>query len=192
MSGRDEFAVTKNVTTLGLAQHLANGKVLGRVYGRMEFGARALGNRSILADPRYPSTIKKINSQIKRRDFWMPFTPSILSRDAPKYLLNPKSFRFPYMSIACGTTSEGKMALQAALHPADETARPQVVERHANAEYYDLISTFRDLTGIGALLNTSLNLHGYPIARSAKAGVDVFLNSHLDGIIVGPHLVMRK
>lgn len=192
LSVRQNLSVNQDVGVSEVAKHLADGKILGRASGRMEFGARALGNRSILADPRHPSAIKKINTQIKRRDFWMPFTPSILDKDSTKYLDNPKSFQFPHMSVACETTKEGKVSLPAALHPADETARPQVLERSANPAYYELIDTFRQLTGVGALLNTSLNLHGFPIARTATTAIDVFLHSELDGIIIGPHLVMRK
>ena len=174
-----------------VAAALAKGKILARAAGRMEFGARALGNRSILADPRSPAVIKKINYQIKNRDFWMPFTPSMIPEHAKNYLFNPKDFKYPFMSVACETTELGRSALGGALHPADQTARPQIVEAEINPDYFDLIVEFEKLTGVGALLNTSLNLHGYPIARTANDAVHVFKNSNLDGIVLGDKLVLR-
>ena len=127
-----------------------DGEILGRCIGRMEFGARALGNRSILADPRSTAVIKKINSKIKNRDFWMPFTPSMLSNFADKYLINPKNLKFPYMSVACETTFSGQTALAGALHPADATARPQIVDQSVNASYFNIIQCFASETGVGA------------------------------------------
>jgi carbamoyltransferase len=187
-----EYLIIRNCSENYLAKELSEGKILGRIYGRMEFGARALGNRSILADPRSSETIKKINRKIKNRDFWMPFTPSILDSDASEYLQNEKNFQFPFMSIAAETTSKAKEKIPATLHPADSTARPQIVSRESNFEYFNLISCFKEITGVGALLNTSLNLHGYPIARSAEEGYFVFDNSELDGLILDKHYIYRK
>ena len=147
-----------DATAKNVAAALAQGNIVGRVAGRMEFGARALGNRSILADPRSPEVIKKINYQIKNRDFWMPFTPSMLPTAAARYLVNPKGYKYPYMSVACETTCDGRRALAGALHPADQTARPQIVDPAINPYYFELITEFEELTGVGALLNTSLNL----------------------------------
>jgi len=192
-ASKDEsIVVRRNVTSQDIAQLLASGKILGRVVGRMEFGARSLGNRSILADPRSNETIKKINKQIKNRDFWMPFTPSILDADEFIYLENQKKFKFPYMSVACSSTSKAQLDLPAALHPADATARPQVVTCEENAEYYDLISEFKKITGVGALLNTSLNLHGYPMVRTPEQAYFVFENSKLDGLILENNLILRN
>ncbi len=186
------IVVRRNVSSQDIAQLLASGKILGRVVGRMEFGARSLGNRSILADPRFNETIKKINKQIKNRDFWMPFTPSILDVDESTYLDNRKKFTFPYMSVACSSTNKAQQDIPAALHPADGTARPQVVSVQENAAYYDLISEFKKLTGVGALLNTSLNLHGYPMVRTPEQAYYVFEHSELDGIILEDNLILRN
>lgn len=183
--------VIRNVDSSRVAHELAAGKVLGRVDGRMEFGARALGNRSILANPQDASIIRKINAQIKSRDFWMPFTPSMLPDAARDYLDNPKGFRYPYMSVACHATKLGREHLGGALHPADHTARPQIVEPEVNPGYFDLLTRFRELTGIGALLNTSLNLHGDPIAMTPAHAARVFENSSLDGLVLGGNLVRR-
>lgn len=187
-----DYEVVRDPTPQDVARHLADGKIIARMQDRMEFGARALGNRSILADPRSSKTIKKINYQIKKRDFWMPFTPSMLKEEEDAFLSNPKGFQYPYMSVACETTDKGKASLSAALHPADETARPQLVEEHINPGYHALLKAFKEITGVGALLNTSLNLHGYPIARTAREGLFVFLNSKLDGLWFSNILILRK
>ncbi len=174
------------------ARKLAEGLIMGRADGKMEFGARALGDRSILADPSKRETIDKINRKVKNRDFWMPFTPSILAEDEDKYLVNEKDFEFPFMAVACETTRAGKEELKAAIHPADSTARPQLVTKEMNEKYYELLKEFKKLTGIGALLNTSLNIHGYPIARTAEDAFFVLENSDLDGLIFDNYIITRK
>lgn len=185
--------VYENAAPEEIAKQLADGKVIGRVYGNMEFGARALGNRSILADPRPRKIVKRINNQIKNRDFWMPFTPSMLDEGAKRYLNNPKGFSFPYMSVACETTKAGKRDLEGAIHPADETARPQILRNpRAYGGYHRLLHDFAEITGVPALLNTSLNLHGYPIVRTCMDAAKVFENSDLDGVVLGDTMVIRN
>lgn len=188
---RKGYVVEKGVTNERIAEKLFEGLILGRVAGKMEFGARALGNRSILADPRDREIVARINSKIKNRDFWMPFTPSILDEDEKTYLCNPKGFSYPYMTVACATSNQGKKFLPAAIHPADLTARPQIVTESDNKEYYDLIKAFKKLSGVGGLLNTSLNLHGYPIVRTASEAFYVLENSDLDGLVVKDNLILR-
>jgi carbamoyltransferase len=139
---------------------LAAGQIVARCAGRSEWGARALGNRSILADPRDARIVRTLNTAIKGRDFWMPFAPSILSEDAGRYFENPRGIDAAYMSVAFDTTIEARRDLPAAMHPYDLTIRPQVVHREWNPDYYEVISHFRRLTGVGAVLNTSFNLHG--------------------------------
>lgn len=189
---RNKYEIYYNPTNQQIAKMIADGYILGRVVGRMEFGARALGNRSILADPRKRATVDIINSKIKNRDFWMPFTPSILEGEEERFLYNPKGFDYPYMSISCETTDEGRRCLEAAIHPADKTARPQIVSPTSNRSYYELINEFKTITGVGALLNTSLNLHGFPIVRTAAEGLYVLDNSDLDGLILTNHLIIKK
>lgn len=189
---KSTYVIIRNADVNLIADKLASGYILGRVSGNMEFGARALGNRSIIADPRRRDIIDRINKKIKNRDFWMPFTPSILEEDAEQFLDNPKKFMYPYMSVACETTQYGRENLRAAIHPADFTARPQLVSAKSNCEYYDLIRAFKKITGVGALLNTSLNIHGYPIVRTAKEGIKVLANSDLDGLILGRDLILRR
>ena len=186
-----EFALVKRVGARHVARLLDRGYVIGRFCGRMEFGPRSLGNRAILANPGDSRTVERINRQIKRRDFWMPFTPSILDKCADEYLLNEKRLRFPFMTVACHTSAAGQSRLAAALHPADRTARPQVVTRQDNPDYYELLEEFYLLTGTGGLLNTSLNLSGRPICQCPEDVFSVLLGSNLDMAVLGTTLVHR-
>lgn len=175
-----------------IAKLLADDYIIGRCKDKAEFGPRALGNRSILANPENVKNIKKINEKIKYRDFWMPFTPSILIECVEKYVINPKKIISPYMTIAFDSTDIAKKHLAAAIHPADQTMRPQFVDRSHNSDYHTLISEFEKLTGIGGLLNTSLNLHGEPIAGNVKDVIHTMLNSDLDLVIINNLLLSRK
>lgn len=188
----DRYDVTPNVTNASVAEHLAAGKVIGRMVGRMEFGARSLGNRSILADPRSVTVVEKINRMIKQRDFWMPFAPTILAEHADRYLVNPKGIEAPFMTIGFHTTDLGREHLPAGLHVSDKTARPQILKREHNPEYHDLISEFCKLTGVGAVLNTSFNLHGYPIVMAPDDALFVFENSEIDAILVADTLIAKR
>jgi carbamoyltransferase len=145
------------------SKYLAKGEIVFFCKGRMEFGQRALGHRSILCDPSNIESVYKINSAIKKRDFWMPFTPSILDSFQNKYFKNPKKNNCDFMTMSFDTTDLGKKHLKATMHPYDKTVRPQVVSRKTCNHYYNLINEFRKITGIGALLNTSLNVHDKPI-----------------------------
>lgn len=163
-----------------IGKQLAEGKTIARFSGRMEFGARALGNRSINSHPQDPAVIKKINTQIKNRDFWMPFTPSILKDREFDYIINPKNIPAPFMTIAFESTQLGKEHLKGAIHPYDETVRAQLVERETAPGYYDMIKEFEKITGIGAVLNTSLNLHGDAVVCTPEDAVYTMDNSGLD------------
>lgn len=189
---RKHYQVIAKPSAFKIAQLIAEGRVLARCVGKMEFGARALGNRSILADPSKLELVAIINQKIKYRDFWMPFTPTILDKRAKDYLVNPKKIAGPYMTLAFGTTDLGRDHLKAAIHPADLTARPQILDRETNPSYYELILAFEKLTGIGAVLNTSFNLHGEPIVRNAEDAYYTFINSGLDGIIFENHLILKR
>jgi carbamoyltransferase len=188
----ERFEVQEGVTADQVAERLAQGRILARCAGPMEFGLRALGNRSILADPRNPDTVRRINAAIKFRDFWMPFTPSVLADRAGDYLVNEKQSESPFMTMAFDTTPLGQKEIPAALHPADQTARPQILERDKNPEYYEIIKAFEERTGVGAVLNTSFNLHGEPIALSADAALHTLEDSDLDDLVVGDFLVSRR
>lgn len=170
-----------------IAALLAEGRIVARFAGREESGPRALGNRSILADPRDTGVVRRLNFAIKQRDFWMPFAASVLAADADRYIerLSPWPF---WMVEAFDTTPAGAEALAAGIHPFDRTVRPQVVD-DLNPEYRDLLRAFRRRTGVGALLNTSFNLHGYPIVGSPEVAVQTLKASALDALALGPFLV---
>ncbi|HMP00873.1 MAG TPA: carbamoyltransferase C-terminal domain-containing protein [Gemmatales bacterium] len=168
---------------------LAAGKILGRFSGREELGPRALGNRSILADARDLRVIRKLNFAIKQRDFWMPFAASVLAEDADRYIKNLSPWPF-WMIEAFDSTPLGAEALVAGTHPFDLTIRPQVVNE-LNPSYRDVIRAFRSKTGVGGLLNTSFNLHGYPIVGTPEIAIDTLKKSDLDGVVLGPYLVEK-
>ena len=185
-------AVERNIETK-VAELLAKGHVVARVAGKNEWGARSLGNRAILGHPGLYETFDFVNEAIKSRDFWMPFAPSILDVDAPKYLLNfdPLSPSSQFMITAFDTTELGKKRLCASIHRGDGTCRPQIVIETKTPSYYRLISEFRRLTGTGAVLNTSLNLHGYPLACTVEQVMFTYLNSELRYLAIGKHLVSK-
>lgn len=161
----------------------------------MEFGPRALGHRSIIGDPSKPESVKKINEAIKMRDFWMPFTPSVLSEKIHKYVIQPKDVSDAYMTVSFDTTELGKKHLAAAIHPYDQTARPQRVEKSVSPEYHAIIKAFEKRTGIGAVLNTSLNIHGKPIVRKPIDIAEEILSNadvRLDNIFVDGVLFSKK
>ncbi|MDB2545911.1 hypothetical protein N9X42_04785 [Candidatus Pelagibacter bacterium] len=174
-----------------VAELLSKNKVLGRFYGQEEFGARALGNRSIICNPSEFSNVAYINNLVKKRDFWMPFTPSILEERQDQYFLNPKKINASFMSSTFECTDLAKKHLKAAIHPSDNTIRPQVVTKNINFEYYDLIKKFENLTGVGAILNTSFNLSGYPNVSSPRDAVNTILSSGLEFLIFENYILKK-
>jgi carbamoyltransferase len=173
-----------------IASQIAQGRIIARFDGREEVGPRALGNRSILADPRDLRAIRKINFAIKKRDFWMPFAPSILEEDVRRYVKG--TVRWPFWMIeAFETTPEAERDIICGMHPMDLTARPQVVN-DMNPAFRQIIRAFKEKTGVGAVLNTSFNLHGYPIVGTPEMALHTLDNSDLDGLVLGPFFVSRK
>jgi carbamoyltransferase len=189
---RDNGLVVREAGPDEAADILAKGEVIGCFQGRMEFGARALGNRSILGDPRDPKVIQRINDQVKLRDFWMTFAPSIKEEREHDYMVNPKNIDARYMTMAFESTDVGKTSIPAALHPYDKTGRPNVVREMQNPKYHALISAFERLTGVGALLNTSFNLHGEPVVEKPEDALSTFERSGLSHIFIGGFLVSKK
>ncbi len=166
----------------------ADSKIIARFSGRLEWGPRALGNRSILADPGDLKTVRKINFAIKQRDFWMPFAPTILENRMKDYLVSGRVAQ--YMILAFDTT-EKRNEILAAVHPYDLSCRPQTLNRSWNHGYRRVLEVFEKRTGVGGLLNTSFNLHGYPIVCTPEQALWTFENSGLDGLALGNFLIMR-
>lgn len=175
-----------------IAKLLGRGEIVARFAGRSEWGARALGNRSILADPARLEVIETINKMIKSRDFWMPFAPTIMADHTNKYLINNKNIEAPHMIIAFDTTEKAKMDLKAAIHQYDKSARPQVLEKEVNPNYHKILEEFSEFTGRFGLLNTSFNLHGFPIVGSPKDALFVFKNSGLKYLALESYLIEKK
>jgi carbamoyltransferase len=175
-----------------IAELLAKNEIVARCAGCMEWGARALGNRSILANPSSLESVRIINEMIKNRDFWMPFAPSVLEEDFSKYFKNPKNIYAPYMTTTFDSTELARKQIIAGLHPYDFTGRPQVVRKSWNSSYYFLISEFKKQTGIGAVLNTSFNLHGEPLVRGAGEAIKTFMNSGLKYLALGSYLLKKN
>ncbi len=174
-----------------VAQILSENSVVGRFKGRAEWGARALGNRSILANPSSRENVKLINEMIKGRDFWMPFATSMLYERRNEYLKDADTYLAPYMAITFETKERAHRELIAALHPYDLTSRPQMVEKETNPSYHALISRFEELTGIGGILNTSFNLHGEPNVETPEDALRTFANSGLPHLAIGSYLVSK-
>ncbi|CAM2813021.1 carbamoyltransferase C-terminal domain-containing protein [Campylobacter hyointestinalis] len=186
------YTIIDKFNAKDIATLLANSAILARCAGRMEFGQRALGNRSILADPSNLRVRDTINDMIKNRDFWMPFAPIVMDKYMDIYLQNPKKIFSPYMTIGFDTTSIGYEAMIAACHPADKSARPQMLTKDLNQNLYMILEEFEKIRGIGALLNTSFNLHGYPIVNTPSQAIYVLKNSGLDGLILNNFIVLKK
>ena len=174
------------------AELLAKGEVVARFKGRMEFGARALGNRSILANASHTSSVRVINDMIKSRDFWMPFAPSVLAEQSERYFIKPKRMDAPYMIITFDTRPEKRERIIAAIHPYDCTGRPQEVRKDWNPDYYRLIQHYESLTGEALILNTSFNLHGEPVVCSPEDALRVFDISGLQHLAIGDQLLSKR
>jgi carbamoyltransferase len=170
------------------AQAIAKGRILGWFQGRMEIGPRALGNRSIIADPSRADMKDRVNKQVKEREPWRPFAPSILEQAADRYLVDPR--RSPFMILAFDTLPGTRDEIQSAIH-VDNTCRPQTVNKEDNPRYWRLIDEFHKLTSIPAILNTSFNLNTQPIVNTPEQAVQTLLNSGLEGLAIGDYLVSK-
>lgn len=177
-----------------IAQLLADGNVISRFKGREEFGARSLGNRAIIANPSKPEVIKEINEMIKNRDFWMPFASSILDEDMDKYIAwqDTKNKNNPYYMIMTYDTNKiAHTEIAGGIHPYDKTVRPQLVTQKHNSDYWNLIKEFKKITGIGGILNTSLNLHGLPLVYDPDDAFHVMENSSLKYLALEDYLIEK-
>ena len=174
-----------------IALLLSKGEIIARFDDRSEWGARALGNRSILADPSNPKVIEEINKMIKSRDFWMPFAPIILDEDKHKYLRYLDKDTGYYMMMAYDTKEDKRDDLIAAIHPYDKTARAQILLKEFNPKLWEIINHFKKITGKGALLNTSFNIHGEPIVGSPEDAIDVFNRSGLKHLAIDRYIVSK-
>lgn len=171
---------------------LAEGKVVGWVQGRSEFGPRALGNRSILADPRPVSNRDRINAMVKRREGFRPFAPSVLEEWAHEYFDLPTTeASLGFMTYVVPVKSHHRANLGAITH-VNGTARIHVVSREVNPHFWQLIESFRVATGVPMLLNTSFNNNAEPIVDSIDDAVACFLTTSIDVLVIGNCVVQRR
>jgi len=206
-------AILETLDDEGLAQAcaraLAGGRALGWFQGRMEFGPRALGARSILGDARSPSMQKTLNLKVKYRESFRPFAPSVLAEDAAEYFdLDAES---PYMLLVADVAERHRIAMSEAEHalfgidklnvprssiPAvthvDYSARVQTVHRETNPRYYDLIRRFKALTGCPVIVNTSFNVRGEPIVGSPEDAFRCFMGTEIESLAVGNCFLQKE
>jgi len=174
------------------AQLMAEGAVIGWMQGQSEFGPRALGNRTIAADPRPPENKDIINEMVKKREAYRPFAPSVLEEYAAEYFdLPTQTGKFPYM-IFVVKVKPGKQELLGAITHVDGTARIQTVSRETNPTYWRLIDEFRKITGVPIILNTSFNNNAEPIVDSVNDAVVCFYTTKLNYLVIGDYLIRKK
>ena len=170
------------------AELLAKGKILGWFQGRMEFGPRALGARSILADPRDPQMTAKVNNAVKFREWWRPFAPSMKKEAAGDFVESATDS--PFMILTAQVRADKRSVIPAVTH-VDGSARPQTVEREVNPLYWRLIDEFAKRTGVPVVMNTSFNLRGEAIVNTPTDAVRTFFSSGMDALLIGSFLVEK-
>lgn len=170
------------------AELLAQGKIIAWYQGRSEFGPRALGHRSILADPGKPGMKDEINRRVKFREEFRPFAPSVLEERYPDIfdLKEPS----PYMTIACDVLNDWGSKVPATTH-VNNTARVQTVSANADPLYHALIAKFDSLTGRPVVLNTSFNIQGQPIVERPLEAISTFAGCGIDALVMGNYLVEK-
>ena len=170
------------------AELLSAGKIIGWFQGRMEFGPRALGDRSILADPRDPEMNAKVNNAVKFREWWRPFAPSMLKEVAGEYLEH--ACDSPFMILTNPVRPEKRSIIPSVTH-VDGSARPQTVEKDINPLYWNLINEFGKRTGVPVVMNTSFNLRGEAIVNTPTDAVRTFFSSGMDALVIGSYMVEK-
>ncbi len=177
--------------TASVAQRLAKGSVVGMFQGRMEFGPRALGNRSILADPRNAGMKDRINAKVKNRESFRPFAPAVTVEDAPEYFDMTGLVESPFMLFTVMVRPDKRAVIPAVTH-VDGSARIQTVSRSANSRFWELLREFQQLTGIPVILNTSFNVKNEPIVCSPGDALACFLSTSIDCIALGDYMVEKR
>jgi carbamoyltransferase len=171
------------------AKALAEGKIIGWYQGGCECGPRALGHRSILADPRIKDVQLIINRDVKNREDFRPFAPSVPVEHAHKYFVH--CYESPYMILVDELQEQWKGLLKGIVH-VDGSCRVQTVTPDWNPEYYELLTAFGKLTGVDVLLNTSFNTRGMPIVETPAEAIDMFVASALDELYINSYRIVKK
>ncbi|MCH9035274.1 MAG: carbamoyltransferase [Planctomycetes bacterium] len=197
MSSLDEmgavYEVVKNEEDLlqRTAQMIADGKVVGWFQGRLEFGPRALGSRSLLADARSNKMKDVINAKVKFREAFRPFAPAVLKEHAHEYFEMPEGMDAPYMLLVPKVRPEKREVIPATTHE-DGTGRVQTVTEQQNGRYYRLIKRFGELTGVPVVINTSFNVRGEPIVCTPRDAYNTFVKTGIDVLVIGDYVVTQK
>lgn len=186
-----EVAETDEKAAKVAAEMVADSKVIGWFQGRMEFGPRALGNRSIVADPRDMETKTRINAKIKFREAFRPFAPSVLLEKAHEYFDMPPGYEAPYMLLIPQVKEDKKSVIPAVTHQ-DGSGRVQTVRRDQAPQWYALIENFEKLTGVPVVVNTSFNVRGEPIVRTPLEAYTCFCRTGIDALVIGRCIVTEK
>jgi carbamoyltransferase len=173
-----------------VADLLADGRIVMWFQGRMEYGPRALGHRSVLARPDRADLRDRLNLALKRRVWYQPFCPSMLESEAPRILTDWSGMRNRCMTMAFEVAACAR-ARMAGVISIDGTCRPQFVPDDDPGEFAELLREGRRRWGVGAVLNTSFNIHGEPLVCSPAEAIDVFVRSGADALAIGPYLVGR-
>jgi carbamoyltransferase len=168
---------------------LEKGKIIGWFQGKMEIGPRALGNRSILANPTFPDMQAKINSEVKFREAFRPFAPSTILEAKNDYF--DLEVEAPFMLKVCNVLKDKQDLISAVTH-VDGSARLQTVNRELNPRYYDVIKNLGDKTGVPVVLNTSFNIQGEPVVESPKDAIRCFFSTGLDALAIGNYLLTKQ
>ncbi len=171
------------------AELLAGDRIVGWFQGRLEIGPRALGNRSILANPSNPAMKDLVNMKVKHREPWRPFAPSILEEKISRYV--DTKHPSPYMILAFDCKQEVRDEIISAIH-IDGTCRPQTVNRETNPRYWQLIKEFEARTSIPAVLNTSFNVNKQPIVNTPHEAIDTFINCGMEALAIGDFIVLKE
>lgn len=174
--------------TQKVAEMLADGKVVGWFQGRMEFGQRALGSRSIVADPRRAEMKDIVNAKIKFREMFRPFAPSVLEERATEFFEIPPGGQADFMTQVYPVLPNA--GIPAVTH-VDGSGRVQTVKKSVNPRYWQMIAHFDELTGVPVVLNTSFNVKGQPIVNTPKEAIETFLATEMDGLALGDFLVLK-
>jgi carbamoyltransferase len=174
-----------------IAERISKGHLIGWFQDRMEFTHRALGNRSILADPRKIEMQLKVNSAVKYRETFRPFAPAVLEEHASKIFMINKKTRVPFMEKAVLVKNNWKNKIPAVVH-VDGTARVQTVSKKSNSSFYNLIDEFYKITNVPVLLNTSFNLNGEPIVMTPSDAIRTFHTCGLDTLVLQDYVILKK
>ena len=173
------------------AEFLREGKLVGWFQGRMEFGQRALGNRSILADPRDSEVKNRVNRAVKYREDFRPFAPAVLKEFSSTFFELPEDVSVPFMEKVFTIRKEKRKEIPSVMH-VDYTGRLQTVDRETNPLFYSLIEQFGQLTEVPMVLNTSFNLNGEPIVCTPKDALRTFFSCGLDILVMGNYVVKKE